>query len=388
MSTSFGPWSTLLAIGAGFGFVVALLLATTRRNIVANRFLALLLLVFVLKLMPYILGFAGYYDAYPWLSFAPFECGLAIGPLLYLHVYRLTTGTLPAGGLWHLLPGALQWAYRAAMFVQPLETKNAWNDAVHRDWIDPAETFLDLASFAIYLWLALRAYRAYQSWLDAQLSNREEFRIVWLRNVLVAFAVAWPVWALYEVLSYTIAFDYYQRFPLYVCFTLLVFYLGLEGWRHAGTRYPQPVAAAAPPDGPSAAESAERAEPTAPTGRDWATLGAVWLTRTQEAGWWRDPDLSLDRLARHLGTNTAYLSRALNEGLGLSFHQAINGLRVDEVCRRLCDDGEQAPDEDLLAIAFAAGFSAKTSFNRCFKARTGQTPSQFRASAVRPRTET
>ncbi len=374
MTTAFGPWSTTLAIGAGFGLAVALLLAFTRSNAVANRLLALLLLVFVLKLMPYVLGFAGYYDVYPWLSFAPFELGLAIGPLLYLHVCRLTSGRLPAGGYWHLLPGALQFAYRAVMFAQPLAVKDAWNDRVHRDWIDPAETFLDLASFALYLWLALRAYRAYQRWLDAHLSNREEFRIPWLRNVLVAFAVAWPVWALYETLSFAIDFNYYQRFPLYVCFTLLVFYLGLEGWRHAGTVYPLASAAATPP------ESTPRPEPA---GRDWAAQGRDWLGRTEAAGWWRDPELSLDRLARHLGTNTAYLSRALNEGLGLSFNDAINRLRVDEVCRHL----ETGADGDLLDIAFSAGFSAKTSFNRSFKARTGQTPSQFRASAARTRTE-
>ena len=374
MTTAFGPWSTTLAIGAGFGFAVALLLAFTRSNAVANRLLALLLLVFVLKLMPYVLGFAGYYDACPWLSFAPFNIGLAIGPLLYLHVRRLTADRLPRGWAWHLLPGALQLGYYLAMFAQPLAVKDAWNDRVHRDWIDPAETFLGLLSFAIYLWLALRAYRAYQQWLDAHLSNREEFRIVWLRNVLVAFALALPVWALYETLSYSIEFNYYQRFPLYVFFTLLVFYLGLEGWRHAGTRYPQP------------STTQERADESRaePSGRDWSAQGREWLARTAAAGWWRDPALGLERLARHLGTNTAYLSRALNEGLGLSFNEAINRLRVAEVCRRLTSD---AVEGELLDIAFAAGFSSKTSFNRIFKAHTGKTPSQFRASAGAARTE-
>lgn len=368
--TSFGPWSTTLAIGAGFGLAVALLLAFTRSNSVANRLLSLLLLVFVMKLMPYVLGFAGYYDAYPWLSFAPFNVGLAIGPLLYLHVVRLTSAGLPRNGYWHLLPGALQFAYRVVMFMQPMEVKDAWNDRIHRDWIDPMETLLELLSFAVYLWLALHAYRTYQRWLDAHLSNREEFRIVWLRNVLVAFAIAWPVWALYETLSYTIDFNYYQRFPLYVCFTLLVFCLGLEGWRHSGTRYPLPSAMTGPVEPP-------RPEPT---GRDWATQGREWLARTEAAGWWRDPELSLDRLARQLGTNTAYLSRALNEGLGLSFNEAINRLRVEEVSRRLVAD---AADGELLDIAFAAGFNSKTSFNRSFKAQTGKTPSQFRASAAR-----
>jgi AraC-like DNA-binding protein len=180
------------------------------------------------------------------------------------------------------------------------------------------------------------------------------------------------VWALYETLSHAIDFNYYQRFPLYVCFTLLVFYLGLEGWRHSGTRYPLPSTTTGPLE-PPRSES---------TGRDWAKQGREWLARTETAGWWRDPELSLDRLARHLGTNTAYLSRALNEGLGLSFNEAINRLRVDEVCRRLAAD---AADGELLEIAFAAGFSSKTSFNRSFKARTGKTPSQFRTSAHQAR---
>lgn len=366
MTTAFGPWSTTLAIGAGFGLMVALLLAFTRSNPVANRVLALLLLVFVMKLLPYILGFAGYYDAYPWLSFAPFEAGLAIGPLLYLHVRRLVGERMPRGWAWHLLPCAVQLLYRSVIFLQPMAFKDAWNDRIHRDWIDPAETFLNLVSFAIYLWLAIRAYRRYQAWLDAHLSNREEFRIDWLRHVLVAFAIALPVWAVYEMLSYGIGFNYFQRFPLYVCMTLLVFYLGLEGWRHATTVYPHPVTQA-----PSAAGSE-------PAGRDWSAQGREWLARTEAAGWWRDPELSLERLARHLGTNTAYLSRALNEGLSLSFNDAINRLRVDEVCRRLQEDSPG----DLLQIAHEAGFSAKTSFNRWFKSRTGKTPSQYRADVA------
>lgn len=363
----FGPWSTLLAIGVVFAAVVALLLATTRDNRVANRLLAALLVVFAFKLVPYMLGFAGYYDAYPWLSFAPFDLGLAAGPLLYLHVLRLTSPTLPAGWWRHLLPGALQFAYRAVMFVQPQETKDAWNDLVHRDWIDPPETLLGLLSFAVYLVLALRAYRRYQGWLDAHFSNREQFRIPWLRNVLFGFVLAWPVWAGYELASYTVGFDYFQRFPLYVCFTLLVFYLGLEGWRHAGTAYP--LSQPRQPDPPAAPE------PREPSSRDWAAQGRAWMDRVAAEGWWRDPELGLDRLAQHLGTNTSYLSRALNEGLGVSFNDAINRLRVEAVCAAL-RAGSRQP---VLDLAFEAGFNAKTSFNRCFKAVTGTTPTRYRA---------
>ncbi|MEO6075674.1 MAG: AraC family transcriptional regulator, partial [Dokdonella sp.] len=321
----FGSWSTTLALGALFGLLVAGLLCCTPRNRSANRLLAVLIVLIVLKLGPYILGFAGFYDVYPWLSFAPFTVGLAFGPLLYLHVKRLTSSAMPRGWAWHLLPAALQFGYRAVVFVQPIAVKNAWNASIHERWVDPVETVLEIMSMALYLWLALRAYRGYQRWLDGHVGNREDYRIEWLRNMLVLFALALPMWSIYETTSALDAFNYYQRFPLYVGFCALIVILGLEGWRHAGSRYPVPS------DVVETATLAENALPPAlsdtPT-RDWHAQGQLWLDRTAAELWWRDPDLGLDRLARLLGTNTAYLSRALNEGLGLSFNDAINRMRV------------------------------------------------------------
>jgi AraC-like DNA-binding protein len=255
------------------------------------------------------------------------------------------------------------------VFLQPQAFKDAWNETVHRDWVYPAETLGELSSFLVYLLLSLRRYRAYQGWLDSHLSNREEFRITWLRNVLMAFVVVWPVWASYEVLSYGFGFDYFQRFPLYVCFTGLVFYLGLEGWRHAGIRYPVPSSTVDTDTAVPEEQGTER------TGHDWPARGRAWMARIEAEQWWRDPDLSLERLAQRLGTNTAYVSRALNEGLGVSFNEAVNRLRVDEVCRQLREGSTQP----LLDLALAAGFNSKTSFNRCFRACTGMTPSRFRA---------
>ena len=374
----FGSWSTTLALGALFGVVVALLLCFTKRNRGANRLLAALIAMIVLKLGPYILGFAGYYDVYPWLSFAPFTAGLAFGPLLYLHVTRLTSANMPRRWGWHLLPGALQFGYRAVMFVQPMAIKDSWNASVHQRWIDPAETVLEIVSMALYLWLALCAYRDYQRWLDGHVGNREDYRIEWLRNMLLLFALALPVWAIYEGMSALGTFNYYQRFPLYVGFCALIVVLGLEGWRHADSVYPVP-AAFEPVT--SIADGLDPSLTDTPT-RDWRSQGQCWLDHIAAENWWRDTDLSLDRVARLLGTNTTYLSRALNEGLGLSFNDAVNRLRVAEVERQLVDP---KVDGDLLTIAFAAGFSSKTSFNRVFKSLTGLTPSQFRAKAMTSR---
>lgn len=366
----FGPWSTTLAAGLVFGWLVAGLLLANRRNAVANRMLAGLLAAISLKLAPYMMGFAGFYEAWPWLSFAPLSFGLALGPLLYLHVRALTDGALPRRWWLHFLPAALQLAYYLLLFPQPLGFKDTWAERIDGPWIDPAETWLELASLAIYLGLAWRARRRYQGWLDATLSNREQFRQPWLGAVLGVLMAVLPIWAGFELASALGGFDYYQRFPLYLGLTALVTFLGLQGWRHADLDYPHPGSVAPEDD-----EPAEPGEPVAP-GRDWRDQGQRWRERLAAAGWWRDPELSLPRLARHLGTNTAYLSRAFNEGLGLSFNAVVNQLRVDAVKAAL---SAPTPPGDLLALALAVGFNSKTSFNRVFKAHTGLSPSQFRA---------
>jgi AraC-like DNA-binding protein len=90
--------------------------------------------------------------------------------------------------------------------------------------------------------------------------------------------------------------------------------------------------------------------------------------------WWREPALELSELARRVGTNTNYLSRALNEGLGMSFSEFINRLWVEGAQERLLGTGE------VLEIAFDVGFRSKASFNRAFKACAGESPTAWRQS--------
>jgi AraC-like DNA-binding protein len=377
----FGNWSTTLALGMGFGLVIALLLASTRGRSMANRLLAGLLVVISLKLAPYMLGFAGFYEAYPWLSFAPFSFGLAFGPLLYFYVHQLTTGQLPARAGRHLIPAAIQASYYLLIFPLPLGIKDEIALRLDGPIVQPIETWLELASMAVYLVAARRQERRYQSWLDQTFSNREAFRLPWLHHFLWVLQLVLPLWAGFELLGMLADFDYYQRYPLYLGLTVLVAYLGLEGWRHADLVYPLPAS-------PGPAEAVPDPVPEAPEpalARDWAQLGQRWRQELAEAGWWRDPELSLARLARHLGTNTHYLSRAFNEGLGESFNAVVNGLRVRAIADALSQD---EPPADLLGAALAAGFNSKTSFNRVFKAHTGLTPSQFRENRAGRRAKT
>jgi len=85
--------------------------------------------------------------------------------------------------------------------------------------------------------------------------------------------------------------------------------------------------------------------------------------------------LSLQDLANETGLNQRDISRAINQGGGISFCDYINKLRVDDVKQRLSSNLED--NEKLLDIAFSVGFNSKSSFNAIFKRETGFTPSQY-----------
>ncbi len=400
---SFGPRSILLLVGTAHGLVLAALLVRAPANRLANRLLAVLLAAVALRVVPYIIGFAGFYDAYPWLSYLPYDWSLGYGALIWLYSRVISTGELPPRWQWHLLPAAVQGAYYSVMFVQPLAIKNFWTETFHDPWIVPIETVASLIAMSAYLALAWREYAAYQRWLDDDLSNREEFRLSWLRTFLLAFGATLCFWVATSLVdAFVRPLNYFDRFPLFLWFSLLIYGLGLGGLRSATVGYPRPdttleaakrepaglddgVEAAplgSPPESAEAIPESTRVLPQAPAvvpgterNADWTTMGQQWSEIVRKQGWWRDADLTAPRLARHLATNTSYLSRALNEGLGQNFNEFVNRLRVEAVQVELA---KANLDRDVLSVALDAGFNSKASFNRVFKRLTGETPTDFR----------
>lgn len=360
----FGSMSIVLLLGALYGGLFMVLLWWAPRNRTANRFLSLLLAVIALQLLPYIIGYAGFYDAFPWLSYLPYEASLAFGPLLYFYARSLSRPQLPARWGWHFAPVLLQLGYYCAIFVQPLSFKNSWNDATHVPFILPLEQLATFASIAVYWGLSFRDYRGYQRWLEDSVSDREDHHLEWLRNFLIALGLTLLLWAgLAAFQRWVVKLNYFEEFPFYLWFALLSYYLGTEGYRHAGHRYPvwAPFKPSPPVERPV---------------RDWGERGRQWQQQVLAQGWWRDPELSLQGLARQLGTNSSDLSRAFNEGLGQNFNELINRMRVEAVKATLVAGGAE---RGMLDIAFEAGFSSKASFNRCFKLYAGETPSAFAA---------
>ncbi|MFK7835726.1 MAG: helix-turn-helix domain-containing protein [Sulfitobacter sp.] len=88
---------------------------------------------------------------------------------------------------------------------------------------------------------------------------------------------------------------------------------------------------------------------------------------------YRDPNLSLWDLAKHIGVTSHYVSQALNTQLNKSFFDLINGWRIKDAVTQL-----NSTDETILMIAYDVGFNSRSAFYKAFKRETGKTPSDIR----------
>lgn len=361
----FGWRTALLGAAALQMILLAAALGSEPSNRTASRLLAGALVVIAGLLMPYVIGFAGLYDAFRWLTFAPFAIPLALGPLLYAYGHSLADGRAPPRWRLHLAAPALQFFYFSACFLLPLDAKWAWYTGGHRAWIAPAFDAAALVSLATYAWALGVVLRRQRARLADQRSDDDRFSALWLERVRAAILIGLTLQIGFWLWSIvTGGIDFFQETGLYLAMGALGLYLGIAGWRHAAL--PVPILTA-----PNEAEPEAEAARAVP---DWAALAAVMEQRTREAGWWREADLALPGLARRLGTNTGRVSRAINLGLGMNFSAFVNGLRAEGVAGVL----EDRPDADLLDLAFDMGFASKASFNRAFRARYGMAPSHYR----------
>ena len=93
----------------------------------------------------------------------------------------------------------------------------------------------------------------------------------------------------------------------------------------------------------------------------------------------RDPNLSLWALARHIGASPNYISQTLNEVIGESFFDFVNGFRIAEAKTLL-----STTNATVLTITYDVGFNARSAFYNAFKRVTGQTPTSYRKNMSHP----
>ena len=364
-----------------------------------DRLLGSFLFLAALYVVPWMTGFAGWYDGFkgPYreiLFYTPFVHGLFIGPLLYLYVKSITNFhfSIQKKDRLHFIPGLLYviWCIIVTVIDKLVVKKYYLMNGVSDPDFDGWYQLMQKLSILIYLILSIRYYRQYKRFTFFEYSFLDIAGLSWLRNFLIAFGILTILPLLEDLLNLIPAFnelDYIGSWYYFFAFALVVYYIAINGFNavHVPLRkllfepqlllqYQSQLQLPAPEPFVQDAEFEVVAE---------VQQSDVYLQQWKEKvtgsmqhdQLYKDAELTLSQLAKKLSTNSSVLSKVVNQGFGLNFNDFVNEYRVQAVIA-LLKAGEQK-NQTLLGIAFDCGFNSKATFNRAFKKQTGISPKEW-----------
>jgi AraC-like DNA-binding protein len=401
MVFDFNLYSSLLLIFFVHILVYSIMLwrRGLKQESVSDQLLGTFLLLAALYVVPWMTGFAGWYNtSNPYyrelLFYTPFVHGLLIGPLLYLYVKSITNFqySIQKRDWLHFIPGLLYlfWCI-VVVVVDKLVVKkyylmNGMNDPDFDGWYQ----FVQKISILIYLFLSIRYYRQYKRFTFFEYSFLDLAGLNWLRNFLIAFGILTILPLVQELLNLIPAFDqldYVGSWYYFFSFALVVYYIAINGYNavHVPLRkllfeprllmqYQQQLQLPAPESFLQEAEFEVLTDEQQPDINllQWKEKITASMKHDQ---FYKDAELTLSQLAKTLSTNSSVLSKVINQGFGVNFNDFVNEYRVKAVMESLMA-GEQK-NQTLLGIAFDCGFNSKATFNRAFKKQTGQSPKEW-----------
>ena len=392
MPFDFNIYSALLlpAFIQGIVFAAILWLRSMREGSLADRLLALLLLVFTLRISTWMLGFAGWYDSHDaystFMFYFPFSHWFAIGPLIYFYFRSLTNRDfrLRRADYLHFAPAAAMLLLQAVIFFADVVVAHGINGAPYpdhfgtkgrlADWPpEPGRTILQVLAYVSlggYFILTQRTYRRYRQYLNANFSETGNKQFLWLRYFLTAVAIVLLAWLLFDLFEFITGrtLSYIQDWYSYLLLGVVIYYLSIAGYG----ALPQHIVPLQfePEQNPSDEHQMARNE-----SESLLALQKTLSAHMQHDKPYLQPELTLSELAAHLHLSPGLLSRAINTGFGQNFNEFVNAYRVEAVKQMVVDP--KNAHLSILGIAYECGFNSKATFNRAFSKHAGCSPSDF-----------
>jgi len=339
---------------------------TEKTNQVANRFLAMALVTMVLwiaRLLGVNIGLSAYITNW---SRLPLQFSLALGPLLYFYVLKITRPEYKFRykDLLHFSPLLLELGAQALEVRDSIKTGAATYDTLTFQLLNPVLHIFAFISVSIYLYQSYKLIGRFYSHLKFNGGDRYRYELRWLHNLVIGFALLWLLWIPFTAVDYF--YYHYQLgihayYPLYLLLAIISTLMAAAAF----LRKEASVLATTP----------SFLKPQLPA--ELKQKG-TWLKKIVKTNcYYEDPELSLVSLAEKLDLTTHELSRIINTALKKSFNDFINEYRVADVIRKM-----QAPAYDhitLMGIAYDSGFNSKSAFHRIFKEKTGKSPAEYKA---------
>lgn len=369
------PLDLILLLGSGQGFILATLLWTNRKgNRLSNRLLAVL--IGLLALMSLAVGVP---IANHWVSFAldmlPLIMAMPLGPLIYFYTKSVLDPTFRIGRTerLHFYPVVLDlgskfigWVFVCGALLGLFREQDgpAWGHIMNE-----YDTYADIPrwlSVTIYLLLTRQFLDHYQRNSDAANSGSQQPNRQWLRQFVNIFLVFQIIWFIHLV-PYIIPalrgplLDKFGWYPIYIPIAVMIYWLGLKGYLHAR-------------NSPVNIENRKVSTTSIPPETVEKVVGLL-TNSMQTDKRYLDPELSVEKLGRHLQLPPKTVSFVLNQHLQKSFSTFVNEYRIEAVKQQLTNPANE--HLTLTGIAFECGFNSQATFQRAFRQMTGVSPTEY-----------
>jgi AraC-like DNA-binding protein len=361
-------WIFVYTAAAAQAALLALALWRRSVNPEANRILAVWVALtgadLAVKAVYWSMLSPEWFRAYRFVALFPF----LYGSLFYLYVRALTQAR---AFRWRDSIHLLGFVVMLLLTLRVLVMNHAQIQALSERWIAGERSvgaWFDGPLFVYslsYVAAALMHVRRYRRGLLDHRSDDDRLSLRWLDAMAICQALIWGI-GIVQSLVYLPFFNYGLLFGMVAAWVCVV------GWFSLGQPLvmsepatPEPQAATiAPVEDDARFESVEARLSQLMTGDD-----ALYL----------EPALTIGQVAKRSGYPEYLVSAVINRRFGCTFWDYVNRLRVDAARGRLADAGDA---RTILDIAYACGFTSKSTFNAAFKRQIGETPSSYRKNAA------
>jgi AraC-like DNA-binding protein len=332
----------------------------------AYRILGVVLLLCGASFMSDVLWSNRFFDYYPHLFEYDTPLSLCIGPLVYLYIrYQINPKTrLQPSDLMHLLPVMLYvWFLRDFLFSSASTKLEMINNRTIPNWL--FVQYLKKAQLLLYGLACYRLLIHHRRITRELLSNLKSRQLQWMQHLLLGAGVLFGAW----VISNEVRWAEPALGVTLAAFSYWVAYQSVQqesSFAHVDTETILPIILEEP---------AVRYRHSTLTQEYLLNIIKKIESHMAEHKPYLEGELTLTSLAGQLNIHPTQLSQILNEGLSENFYRFVNRYRVEESKRLLLDPA--FAHYNILGIAFQAGFSTKSTFNKTFKELTGLSPSEF-----------
>ena len=348
-----------------FSFILSIALFLKKTgNKRSHVLLGLLVLLSSLVLMDYLILLVGLPGQYNELYYLPLDFGLSIGPLQYFYFKsKLNPGyQFKKNHLVHLGLPALQAIIILYVGFSSVSFKYVvWTNG----FMNIFQLTVSILFLVVCAFYGIKSYFLLKKNLTLQKPWKKQLydwlvKFLWVLAVLIVIQSAFLIFHQISVFNNNVL-SYVQFFLL----LLLLLWFSLKAWQQ---NYPHLIFVGNDFD-------VGLSEKNQTMGSSLDIFKAKTEVLFEQQQIFTNPDFNLDILKKEYDLSKRKISEMIKEIYGQSFTEFVNHYRVNYVLSAL-KSGEHH-SVTLLAIAFDAGFSSKSTFYRSFKQITKYTPTEY-----------